>query len=61
MLFDWLAVGRDVPVNPASSARAAKYMMKTGETTVRTAENGSDRCSAVQSTPRGTCAAVRFQ
>ncbi|MDQ3920177.1 MAG: site-specific integrase [Acidobacteriota bacterium] len=37
MLFDWLVTGQVVPVNPASSVRGPKYVVKKGKTPVLTA------------------------
>ena len=34
MLFDWLVVGQVMPVNPASSVRGPKHVVKTGKTPV---------------------------
>ena len=34
MLFDWLVVGQVVPVNPASSVRGPKHVVKKGKTPV---------------------------
>ena len=34
MLFDWLVVGQVIPMNPASSVRAPKYVVKRGKTPV---------------------------
>lgn len=34
MLFDWLVVGQVVPVNPASSVRRPKHVVKKGKTPV---------------------------
>ena len=34
MLFDWLVTGQIVPVNPASSVRGPKHVVKTGKTPV---------------------------
>jgi len=34
MLFDWLVVGQVMPVNPASSVRGPKYVVKKGKTPV---------------------------
>jgi site-specific recombinase XerD len=31
MLFDWLVIGQIVPVNPASSVRGPKYIVKKGQ------------------------------
>jgi site-specific recombinase XerD len=37
MLFDWLVIGQIVPVNPASSVRGPKYVVKRGKTPVLSA------------------------
>lgn len=37
MLFDWLVTGQVVPMNPASSVRGPKYVVKKGKTPVLTA------------------------
>jgi site-specific recombinase XerC len=34
MLFDWLVIGQVVPVNPASSVRGPKHVVKKGKTPV---------------------------
>ena len=36
MLFDWLVTGGVVPINPASSVRGPKYVVKRGKTPVLT-------------------------
>jgi site-specific recombinase XerD len=38
MLFDWLVVGQIVPVNPATSVRGPKHVVKKGKTPVLSAE-----------------------
>jgi integrase/recombinase XerD len=38
MLFDWLVTGQVVEVNPASSVRGPKYVVKRGKTPVLTAD-----------------------
>jgi integrase/recombinase XerD len=38
MLFDWLVIGQIVPVNPASSVRGPKHVVKRGKTPVLKAE-----------------------
>ncbi len=38
MLFDWLVVSQVVPVNPASSVRGPKHVVKKGKTPVLTAQ-----------------------
>lgn len=37
MLFDWLVIGQVVPVNPASSVRGPRHVVKRGKTPVLTA------------------------
>ncbi len=37
MCFDWLVVGQVIPMNPASSVRGPKYVIKRGKTPVLTA------------------------
>ena len=39
MLFDWLVVGQIVPMNPASSVRGPKHVVKKGKTPVLTGED----------------------
>lgn len=39
MLFDWLVVGQIVPVNPASSVRGPKHVVKRGKTPVLKADD----------------------
>ena len=38
MLFDWLVIGQVVPMNPASSVRGPKYVVKPGKTPVLKAD-----------------------
>jgi site-specific recombinase XerD len=38
MLFDWLVVGQVLPMNPASSVRGPKHVVKKGKTMVLSAE-----------------------
>jgi integrase/recombinase XerD len=38
MLFDWLVIGQIVPMNPASSVRGPKHVVKVGKTPVLTGE-----------------------
>ena len=38
MCLDWLVVGQVIPMNPASSVRGPKYVLKRGKTPVLTAE-----------------------
>ena len=39
MLFDWLVVGQVLPMNPASSVRGPKHIVKRGKTPVLSAED----------------------
>src|SRR4051812_34051407 len=39
MLFDWLVTGQVVPLNPASSVKAPKHVVKKGKTPVLSAED----------------------
>jgi site-specific recombinase XerC len=39
MLFDWLVVGQVLPMNPASSVRGPKHIVKRGKTPVHSAED----------------------
>jgi len=38
MLFDWLVIGQVVPMNPASSVRGPKHVVKRGKTPVLSAD-----------------------
>jgi len=38
MLFDWLVIGQIVPMNPASSVRGPKHVVKISETPVLKAD-----------------------
>ncbi len=38
MLFDWLVIGQVVPLNPASSVRGPRHIVKKGKTPVLSAE-----------------------
>ena len=38
MCFDWLVVGQVIPMNPTSSVRGPRYVIKRGKTPVLTAE-----------------------
>jgi integrase/recombinase XerD len=38
MLFDWLVIGQIIPVNPASSVRGPKHVVKRGKTPVLKAD-----------------------
>jgi site-specific recombinase XerD len=39
MLFDWLVIGQVIPMNPASSVRGPKHVVKKGKTPVLSAED----------------------
>lgn len=47
MLFDWLVVGQVVPVNPASSVRGPKYVVKKGKTPVLSADEARKLLDAI--------------
>jgi site-specific recombinase XerD len=38
MLFDWLVIGQVIAINPATSVRGPKHVVKRGKTTVLTSE-----------------------
>jgi site-specific recombinase XerD len=38
MLFDWLVIGQVIPVNPASSVRGPKHVVKKGKTPILSAD-----------------------
>ena len=42
MLFDFLVIGQIVPMNPASSVRGPKYVVKKGKTPVLSAEEARE-------------------
>jgi len=47
MLFDWLVVSQVVPVNPASSVRGPKHVVKKGKTPVLSAEEARVMIDAI--------------
>lgn len=47
MLFDFLVTGQVVPMNPASSVRGPKYVIKKGKTPVLTAEETRQLLDAI--------------
>lgn len=47
MFFDWLVVGQIVPVNPASSVKGPKHVVKKGKTPVLTAEEARVMIDAI--------------
>jgi integrase/recombinase XerD len=48
MLFDYLATGGVLPMNPAASVRGPKYVVKRGKTPVLTAEQARHLLDAIQ-------------
>lgn len=54
MCMDWLVVGQIIPINPASSVRGPKYIIKRGKTPVLTAEEARHLLDSIDtSTPIG--------
>ena len=47
MLFDWLVTGQIVPVNPATSVRGPKHVVKRGKTPVLSAEEARQLLSSM--------------
>src|SRR5438445_1803155 len=50
MLFDWLVTGQVLPVNPASSVRGPKYVIKTGKTPVLKADQARALLDSIDTT-----------
>jgi len=50
MLFDWLVVGQVVPVNPASSVRGPKHVVKKGKTPVLSVEEAHALLNSIDAT-----------
>ncbi len=50
MLFDWLVVGQVVPVNPASSVRGPKHIVKKGKTPVLAADEARALLDSIDTT-----------
>ena len=48
MCFDWLVVGQILPMNPASSVRGPKYVIKRGKTPVLTAEEARQLLESIK-------------
>src|SRR5947209_8439946 len=48
MLFDWLVTGQVVQVNPASSVRGPKYVVKRGKTPVITADQARTLLDSIE-------------
>lgn len=53
MLFDFLVVGQIVPMNPASSVRGPKHVVKKGKTPVLTAEEARTLLDSIDVTTIG--------
>jgi site-specific recombinase XerC len=47
MLFDWLAIGHVIDVNPAHAVRGPKYVVKKGKTPVLTAEEARELLDSI--------------
>jgi site-specific recombinase XerD len=47
MLFDWLVVGQVIPINPASSVRGPKHVVKKGKTPVLSADEARALLDAI--------------
>ena len=47
MLFDWLVTGQVVATNPAHSVRGPKHVVKSGKTTVLTAEQARELLDSI--------------
>jgi len=50
MLFDWLVTGHVVMINPATSVRGPKHVVKRGKTTVLTAEQARQLLDSIDVT-----------
>ncbi len=50
MLFDWLVIGQIVPMNPASSVRGPKHVVKVGKTPVLSAEQARQLLDSIDTT-----------
>lgn len=48
MLFDYLVVGQVLPINPAASVRAPKYVVKKGKTPVLTAAEARQLIDSIE-------------
>src|SRR5580704_6753434 len=47
MLFDWLVTGQVVATNPAHAVRGPKHIVKTGKTTVLSAEQARELLDSI--------------
>ena len=50
MLFDWLVIGQIVPMNPASSVRGPKHVVKVGKTPVLKADQARQLLDSIDTT-----------
>jgi site-specific recombinase XerD len=50
MLFDYLVIGQVIPMNPASSVRGPKYVVKRGKTPVLTAREARQLLDSIDTT-----------
>jgi integrase/recombinase XerD len=50
MLFDWLVIGQVVPMNPASSVRGPKHVVKRGKTPVLSAAEARELLDSIDLT-----------
>jgi site-specific recombinase XerD len=50
MLFDWLVIGQIVPMNPASSVRGPKHIIRKGKTPVLSANEARELIDAIDIT-----------
>jgi site-specific recombinase XerD len=50
MLFDWMVVGQVLPMNPASSVRGPKHVVKRGKTPVLTADQARQLLDSIDGT-----------
>ena len=48
MLFDWLVTGQVIPMNPASSVRGPKYVVKRGKTPVLKADQARTLLDSIE-------------
>jgi site-specific recombinase XerD len=50
MLFDWMVVGQVLPINPASSVRGPRHVVKRGKTPVLTADQARQLLDSIDTT-----------
>ena len=50
MLFDWLVIGQIIPMNPASSVRGPKHVVKTGKTPALSADQARQLLNSIPDT-----------